>query len=158
MPRGPGRLREIVGLVGTALAGAAIVVLLVVYDVRFVVRVYERSQASTLVAVIAAATALIATVLGVVWFRRREDDLGRTARRVLGLLAVAWSVVFVIAVIWTHPRHRDEHLGHPVHAGIVTYVVLVVVGAAACLPYAAFRLSRRQARRPVAPEVEEPLR
>ena len=148
MPRGLGGLREIVALVGTALVGAALVVLAVVYDVRFVLRVYERSETSTLLAVIAAAAALVATVFGIVWFRRREDHLGRTARRLLGLLAIAWSVLFVIAFFWTHPMHRDEHLGRPVHAGVVTYVVLVVVGAVALFPYAAFRLSRPRAHRP----------
>jgi O-antigen/teichoic acid export membrane protein len=143
-----GRLRAIVALVGTLLVGAAIVVLLVVYDLQFVFRVYERSELPTLVAVIAAAAALVGTVLGVVWFKRREDRVGRTARRVLGRLAIAWSVLFVIVFIWTHPRNRDEHLGRPVHAGVVAYVVLVVVGAVAFFPYAMFRLSRPKPHRP----------
>ena len=143
-----GRARAIVALVGTLLAGAAIVVFVVVSDVRFVLRVYERSETSTLVAVIVAAAALVGTVLGVVWFKRREDRVGRTARRVLGRLAIAWSILFVIAFFWTHPRNRDEHLGRPVHAGVVTYVVLVVVGAVAFFPYAVFGRSRPKPHRP----------
>jgi MFS family permease len=135
-------VRTIVALVGTPIAGAAIVAFLVVDDVRFVVRVYARSETSTLAAVIAAAAALVGTVLGVVWFKRREDRVGRAARRLLGRLAIAWCVLFVIAFVWTHPRNRDEHLDRPVHAGVATYVVLVVVGAVAFFPYAAFRLSR----------------
>jgi peptidoglycan biosynthesis protein MviN/MurJ (putative lipid II flippase) len=135
-------VRAIVALVGTLLVGAAIVVLMVVYDVRFVLRAYERSETPTLAAVIAAAAALVGTVLAVVWFKRSEDRIGRTARRVLGRLAIAWSILFLIASLWTHPMHRDEHLGSPVHAGVVTYVVLVVLGAVAFFPYAMFRLSR----------------
>jgi hypothetical protein len=143
-----GRVGAIVALVSALLVGAAIVVLLVIYDVRFILRVYERSETPTLAAVIAAAAALVGTVLGVVWFKRWEDRVGRTARRLFGRLAIAWSILFLIAVIWTHPMNRDEHLGRPVHAGVVTYVVLVVVGAVAFLPYAMFRLSRPEPHRP----------
>jgi peptidoglycan biosynthesis protein MviN/MurJ (putative lipid II flippase) len=143
-----GWLPAIAALVGTLLAGAAIVVLLVVYDVRFVLRIYERSETSTLVAVIAAAAALVGTVLAVVWFKRSEDRVGRPARRMLGRLAIAWSVLFLIAFIWTHPMNRDAHLGRPVHAGVVAYVVLIVVAAVAFFPYAVFRLSRPKPPRP----------
>jgi O-antigen/teichoic acid export membrane protein len=148
MSRVLGWARTIVGLVGVLLVGTAIVVFLVVYDVQFVLHVYERSETSTLVAVIAATAALVGTIVGVVWFKRSEDHVGRRARRVLGRVAIAWSILFLIAFFWTHPMNRDEHLGSPVHAGLVTYVVLVVVVAVALFPYVMFRLSRPKPHRP----------
>ncbi len=125
-----------IGEIGGVLAGLALIVFVVVLDVGLLVRAYERSASSTLTAMLAAAAAAVVTVLAVV--------LGRAARkhrRLLGRLAIAWAVMFVIAVLWTHPRHRDELLT-PLEAGVVTYAVLIVTGALGFLPIVALRLGR----------------
>ena len=128
--------------------GVALVVFLVVADSRFVARVYERSESSTLPAVLAGAAAAIGTVLGVVWYKRRLERLGGGVRRLLGRAAIAWSVLFVIAFLWTHPMSRDTDLAVPLHAGVVTYLLLVVVAAVAVAPIAVLRLARPKPHRP----------
>ena len=130
------------------LVGVAMVVFLVVADSRFVARVYERSEPSTLPAVLAGAGAAIGTVLGVVWYRRRLDRLGVSVRRLLGRAAIAWCVLFVIAFVWTHPKSRDADLAAPLHAGVVTYLLLIVVAAIAFAPVAVLRLARPKPHRP----------
>jgi hypothetical protein len=146
--RGLGWAREIVAIVGVGLVGIASFVFLVVADSQFVVRVYERSESSTLPVVVAGAVAAVGTVLGVVWYRRRVGRLGSGMRRFLGWVGIAWSVLFVVAFIWTHPVSRDAELAVPVHAGVVTYLLLIVVAAMACLPVAVLRLSRPKPHRP----------
>jgi hypothetical protein len=134
--------------VAVGLVGVALVVFLVVADVRFVARVYERSESSALPAVLAGAGAAIGTVLGVTWYRRWLDRLGVGVRRLLGRAVIAWSVLFVIAFLWTHPKSRDADLAVPVHAGVVTYLLLVVVVAVVLAPVAVLRLARAKPHRP----------
>ncbi len=148
LSRGLGRAREIVALVGAGLVGIAIFVFLVVADSQFVVRVYERSESSTLPVVVAGAAAAVGTVLGVVWYRRQVGRLGSGMRRILGWFAIAWSVLFVVAFIWTHPVSRDAALAVPLHAGVVAYLLVIVVAAVAFLPVAVLRLARPKPHRP----------
>jgi hypothetical protein len=130
-----------IGEIGGLLVGLALIVFVIVLDVGLLVRAYERSASSTLAPMLVAATATGLTVLAVVGYRRRPEHRG-----VLGRLGVAWAVTFVVAVLWTHPRHRDELLT-PFEAGVVTYAVLIVVGALAFLPIAVLRLGRAGSRR-----------
>ena len=148
MSRGLGRAREIVALVGGTLVGVAIFVFLVVADWQFVATVYERSEASTLPVVVAGAAAAVGTVLSVVMYRRRTGRLGRRTRRWFGRAAIAWSILFVIAFVWTHPVSRDAERAVPLHAGVVTYLLLIVTAAVAFLPVAILRFARPTPHRP----------
>jgi hypothetical protein len=125
-----------IGEIGGLVVGLALIVFVIVLDVGLLARAYERSASSTLAAMLVAAAGAVLTVLAVVLYRARREH-----RRVLGRLGVAWAVTFVVAVLWTHPRARDELLT-PLEAGVVTYVVLVVTGALGFLPIAAVRLGR----------------
>jgi hypothetical protein len=140
--------REIVALVGVALVGAALFVFLVVADWQFVTAVHDRAEASTLPVIVAGAAAAVMTVLGVIWYSRRADGLSPGVRRRFGRAAIAWSVLFVVAFFWTHPKSRDAGLADPLHAGVVTYVLLVVVVAVGSLPIAVRRLARPARHRP----------
>ena len=66
----------------------------------------------------------------------------------LGWAAIAWSVVFVIAFFWTHPVSRDPDVADPIHAGVVTYLLLIVIAAVAFFPITVLRLSRPEPHRP----------
>lgn len=134
------RLRTI----AATLAALAILVSVVVLDAQLVADVYERSPAATAAAVAAAAAAILATVLGAVWLARRRERLSRRVRRSMAAFAIAWGVLFVIAVGWTHGRDRDAEEVGPVEAGVVAYVVLVFVTAVGFMPIWAFRQSRRE--------------
>ena len=142
------RAREIVWLVAIVLGGVALVAFLIVADSQFIARVSERSGSSTLPAVLAGAAGALGTVAGVVWYRRRLDRLGVGVRRLLGRAAIAWSVLFVVAFYWTHSRSRDAELAGPLHAGVMTYVLLIVVAAAAFAPIAVLRLGAPRRHRP----------
>jgi hypothetical protein len=142
------RARAFLALVGGVLVGAAIFVFLVVADADFVAESYEESPTATLPAVVAAAAAAVGTVVGVVWYRRRVDCLGRRSRRALGWFGIAWSVLFVIAFWWTHPMSRDAGDADPLQAAVVTYVLLIIVAALAFFPIAVLRLSRRKPHAP----------
>ena len=131
-----GAVREFVALAGTGLVGVALFVFLVVADWQFVADVYERSGSSTLPAIVVGAAAAIGTLLGVVWYRRRLGRLGDRVRRALGRAAIAWCVLFVVAFVWTHPRSREAELAVPLHAGVVTYLLIIVVAAVAFFPIA----------------------
>jgi drug/metabolite transporter (DMT)-like permease len=125
---------------GGLVLGLALVAFAIVLDVGLLVRAYERSASSTLTALLVAAAAAAVTVIALVLSRR-----ARTHRRVLGWLGIAWAVTFVVAVLWTHPRHRDELLT-PLEAGVTAYAVLIVTGALGFLPIVAIRLGRPRPR------------
>jgi cytochrome bd-type quinol oxidase subunit 2 len=134
--------RAIAALAGGVAVTVAIVGYVVVADTQLVLDVHARSGSSALPAILLGAAAAVATVLGVVWFVRRHDRLSRPVRRTLGRIGIAWSVLFVVAVLWMHPKSRDAALAEPVHAGLVTYIVLILVTAVGFFPFAVLRLSR----------------
>ena len=136
------------GLIAGLVLGTALLVFVIVLDAGLVVRAYERSASSTLPALVVGAAAALATVLAVVWYRRRVDQLGGTARRVLGWVGIAWAVSLVVAFFWTHPRGRDDELATPVEVGVICYVLVIVVTAVVVFPFAVRRLSRASAHRP----------
>ncbi len=136
------------GLIAGLVLGTALLVFVIVLDAGLVVRAYERSASSTLPALVVGAAAGLATVLAVVWYRTRVDQLGGTARRVLGWVGIAWAVSLVVAFFWTHPRGRDDELATPVEVGVICYVLVIVVTAVVVFPFAVRRLSRASAHRP----------
>jgi cobalamin synthase len=95
-------------LIGGTVFGVALFVFVLVIDTQFVASALERSRSSALLAVVIGVVAALGTVLGVVWYRSRVDDLSKMARRVLGFVGIAWAVGFVLAFIVTHPRGRDD--------------------------------------------------
>jgi len=109
---------------------------------------YERSEASTLLAVVAGTAAVVGTVIGVVWYRRRVDQLGDTARRALGWFGIAWSVLFVVAFLGTHAGGRDDNDAGPLQAGVVTYLLLIIVAAVALFPILVVRHGRPKPHEP----------
>jgi hypothetical protein len=145
----PGRLRRFLGraretalLIGGTVFGIALFVFVLVIDTQFVASALERSRSSALLAVVIGVVAALGTVLGVVWYRSRVDDLSKMARRVLGFVGIAWAVGFVLAFIVTHPRGRNDDEATTLEAGIVSYLLGILIAAAAFLPIALLRLSR----------------
>jgi hypothetical protein len=141
-------LRSILGLIAGLVLGTALVVFVIVLDAGLVVRAYERSESSTMPAVVIGVAAALGTVLGVVWYRRRVDQLGSPARRVLGLVGIGWAASFVVAFFWTHPKGRDDQLARPLEVGVISYVLVIVVAALVVFPFAVRRLARSRAHRP----------
>jgi hypothetical protein len=92
--------------------------------------------------VVIGVVAALGTLLGVVWYRSRVDDLSKMARRVLGFVGIAWAVGFVLAFIVTHPRGRNDDEATALEAGIVSYLLGILIAAAAFLPIALLRGSR----------------
>jgi hypothetical protein len=146
--RGLSDLRSMLGLLAGVLLGTALVVFVMVLDAGLVVRAYERSESSTLPAVVTGAAAALGTVLAIVWYRRRVDQLGGTARRVLGRVGIAWAVSFVVAFFLTHPKGRDDELATPVEVAVICYVLVIVVAAVVVFPFAVRRLARPRGHRP----------
>ena len=136
------------GLIAGVVLGTALVVFVLVLDAELVVRAYERSESSTLPAVVIGAAAALGTVLAVVWYRRHVDQLGGTARRVLGWIGIAWAASFVVAFVWTHPKGRDDELATSLEVGVICYVLVIVVAAVVVFPFAVSRLARPRAHRP----------
>jgi hypothetical protein len=132
-------------LIGGVVFGIALFVFVVVIDTQFVGSALEHSESSALPAVVIGVAAALGTVLGVVWYRRRVDDLGKTARRLLGSVGIAWAVAFVIAFFATHPRGRNDEDATALEAGIVSYLLGILIAAAAFLPIALLRFSRPHA-------------
>jgi len=131
-----------IGLAASGVVGLALVAFLVVLDTSLVVRAYERSASSTLAAVVIATVAALGTVVAFAWFRRRVGDIGGSARRVLGWAGIAWAGLFVVAFVWTHPRHRDDEFTTPLEVAVVSYCLIIVITAVAILPVAVLRLAR----------------
>jgi hypothetical protein len=132
-----------VGFIVGVLVGTAILAYVFVLDVGLVLRTYERSESSTLPAVVVGAAAGLASAFAAVWYLRRVNHLGGTARRMLGLVGIAWSVCFVIAFAWTHPLGRDDELATPLETAVISYLLfIVVVAVVGFLPVAVFRLAR----------------
>jgi multisubunit Na+/H+ antiporter MnhB subunit len=140
--------REITWLVVVGIVGVAIFVFVVVLDAQLLVSALDRSGSSALWAVLAGAAAALSTVLVAVWFRARADQLGRTPRRLLGLAGIAWAVVFVVAFVISHPRGRDEESATSFEVSVVSYVLVILLAAAAVLPIAVRKLARRAPHRP----------
>ena len=136
------------GLIAGVVLGTALVVFVIVLDAGLVLRAYERSESSTLPAVVIGAAAALGTVLAVVCYRRRVDRLGGTARRVLGWVGIAWAVSFVVAFFWTHPKGRDDELATSLEVAVICYALVIVVTAVVVFPFAVRRLARRTAHRP----------
>jgi hypothetical protein len=134
--------RQAIGLVGSIAFGIALVVFLIVSDATLVVRAHERSGSSLLPAILGGTAAAIGTVLAVAWYRRRVDDIGRGARRMLGRAGLAWGGAFVVAFLWTHPMRRADELATPLEVAVTSYVLVIVVAAVAVLPFAVRRLAR----------------
>jgi multisubunit Na+/H+ antiporter MnhB subunit len=130
------RDRPIIGLVAGAVVGLVLVAVLVVFDVDLVLQAYKRSASSTLAAVVIGAAAALATVVAFAWYRRRVGRLGGTARRLLGRAAIVWSGLFVVAFVWTHPRHRDDEFATPLEVAVVSYCLVIVVVAVCLVPVA----------------------
>jgi hypothetical protein len=68
--------------------------------------------------------------------------VGATARRVLGWTGIAWAALFVLAFVWTHPRHRDDKFTTPLEVAVVSYCLIIVLVAICLFPIAVFRLAR----------------
>jgi 4-amino-4-deoxy-L-arabinose transferase-like glycosyltransferase len=137
-----GRARETALLIGGTVFGIALFVFVVVIDTQFVASALERSESFALPAVVIGVVAALGTVLGAIWYRRRAADLGKVARRLLGFLGIAWAVAFVIAFVVTHPRGRNDEDATALEAGIVSYLLGILIAAAAFLPIALLRFSR----------------
>jgi MFS family permease len=134
--------RPLIGLVAGGVFGLALVVFLVIVDTSLVVQAYERSASSTVVAVALGAGAALGTVLVFAWFRSRLEHLRGKLRRVLGWAGIAWSALFLVAFVWTHPRHRDDDFAPPLEVAAVTYCVIIIVVAVCLVPVALVSLSR----------------
>jgi hypothetical protein len=134
-------------LVGGLIVGAAIAVFLVAWDTGRVLDAYERSEWSTLPAVVIGVATAVATVAGTVWYRRRVHEIGGRARRFLGWVGLAWAALFVAGFFWTHVVRRDDDLG-ALEAAIVSYIVVIVVSALGALPILAVRGGGPRAHQP----------
>jgi hypothetical protein len=130
-----------IGIIAGAVGCLVLVAVLVVFDVGLVVQAYERSSSSTMAAVVIGTATALGTVLAFAWYRSRVGRLGGTARRALGWAGIAWSGLFVIAFVWTHPRHRDE-LSTPLEVAVVSYCLVVVLVAVCLLPVVVLGLAR----------------
>jgi hypothetical protein len=135
-------LRWTVGMIVGIFFGLFLLGYVVVLDFNLVVHTYERSESSTLPALVIAAVAAFGTVLVFAWYRSAFDRLGATARRVFGWAGIAWSAFLVVGFFWTHPRHRADELATPLQAAVVTYCMIVIVVAVCLLPVAIIRLAR----------------
>jgi hypothetical protein len=133
-------------LVGGLIVGAAIAVFLVAWDTGRVLDAYERSESSTLPAIVIGVATAVATVAGAVWYRRRVHELGGTARRFLGWVGLAWAALFVAGFFWTHVVRSDDLSA--LEAAIVSYIVVIVVSALGALPILAIRGGRLRAHQP----------
>lgn len=135
-----GFIDPMVGFIVGVVVGIPLLAYVFVLDVRLVLRAYERSESS---AVFIGATAALASVLASVWYLRRVDRLGGTARRTLGFVGIAWAVWFVIAFVWTHPVGRDDELATALETGVLSYILfIVVVAVVGFLPVSMFRHAR----------------
>jgi hypothetical protein len=132
----------VVRLVIGGVLGLALFVFLVLIDAQFVVQAYDRSPASSLIAICVGGIAAVGTVLAFAWYRTRRPHLGATARRVLGWAGIAWAALFVVGFVWTHPRHRDDGSATALEVAVVAYCLVIVVVAVCLLPVAILRLSR----------------
>ena len=70
---------------------------------------------------------------------RNLSDLGQRIGYSCFALAV---VLFVVAFVWTHPRHRDDAFSTPLEVAVVSYCLIVVVVAICLVPFAVLRLAR----------------
>ena len=131
-----------IGLIAGAVGCLVLVAVLVAFDVGLVLQAYERSASSTVAAVVIGTAAALGTVLAFAWYRSGVGRLGGTARRVLGWAGITWSGLFVIAFVWTHPRHRDDAFSTALEVAVVSYCLIVVVVAICLVPFAVLRLAR----------------
>ena len=134
--------RPLIGLIAGGVFGLALVAFLVVADTSLVVQAHQRSALSTVVAVVLGAGAALATVLVFAWSRSRLEHLRGKPRRMLGWAGIAWAALFVVAFVWTHPRHRDDESATPLEVAVVTYCLIIVVVAVCLVPVALLKLSR----------------
>ena len=72
----------------------------------------------------------------------RLGHLRGKLRRILGWAGIAWSALFLVAFVWTHPRHRDDDFATPLEVAAVTYCVIIIVVAVCLVPVALVNLSR----------------
>ena len=126
--------RPLIGLVAGGAFGIALVTFLVVADTSLVARTYERSASSTVVAVVLGAGAALGTVLVFAWSRSRLERFRGKPRLLLGWAGIAWAALFVVAFVWTHPRHRDDESVTPLEVAVVTYCLIIVVVAVCARP------------------------
>jgi hypothetical protein len=131
-----------IGIITAAVGCLVLVAVLVVFDAGLVVQAYERSASSTVAAVVIGTAAALGTVLAFAWYRSRVGRLGGTARRALGWAGIVWSGLFVIAFVWTHPRHRDDEFATPLEVAVVSYCLVIVVVAVCLVPFAVLRPAR----------------
>ncbi len=134
--------RPLIGLIAGGVFGIALVTFLVVADTSLVAQTYERSASSTVVAVVLGAGAALGTVLVFAWSRSRLERFRGKPRLLLGWAGIAWAALFVVAFVWTHPRHRDDESVTPLEVAVVTYCLIIVVVAVCLVPVALLRLSR----------------
>jgi hypothetical protein len=134
--------RPLIGLIAGGVFGIALVTFLVVADTSLVAQTYERSASSTVVAVVLGAGAALGTVLVFAWSRSRLERFRGKPRLLLGWAGIAWAALFVVAFVWTHPRHRDDDSVTPLEVAVVTYCLIIVVVAVCLVPVALLRLSR----------------
>ena len=134
--------RPLIGLIAGGVFGIALVTFLVVADTSLVAQTYEQSASSTVVAVVLGAGAAFGTVLVFAWSRSRLERFRGKPRLLLGWAGIAWAALFVVAFVWTHPRHRDDESVTPLEVAVVTYCLIIVVVAVCLVPVALLRLSR----------------
>ena len=134
--------RPLIGLIAGGVFGIALVTFLVVADTSLVAQTYERSASSTVVAVVLGAGAALGTVLVFAWSRSRLERFRGKPRLLLGWAGIAWAALFVVAFVWTHPRHRDDEYATSLEVAVVTYCLIIVVVAVCLVPVALLRLSR----------------
>ena len=95
-----------------------------------------------MVAVVLGVGAALGTVLVFAWSRSRLERFRGKPRLLLGWAGIAWAALFVVAFVWTHPRHRDDESVTPLEVAVVTYCLIIVVVAVCLVPVALLRLSR----------------
>jgi lysylphosphatidylglycerol synthetase-like protein (DUF2156 family) len=134
--------RPLIGLVASGVVGLALVGIVVVADTSLVLRAYERSASSTLLAVVLGAGAALATVFAFAWYRSRVARVHGKSRRLLGWAGIAWAALFVVGFVWTHPRHRDDEFATPLEVAVVTYSLIIIVVALCLLPVSIRMLAR----------------
>ena len=134
--------RPLIGLIAGGVFGLALVAFLVVADTSLVAQTYERSASSTVAAVVIGAGAALGTVLVFAWSRTNVERLRGKPRRILGWAGIAWAALFVVAFVWTHPRHRDDEYATSLEVAVVTYCLIIVVVAVCLVPVALLKLSR----------------
>lgn len=150
----PGRVRRVVeyrsliGFIAGGVVGLALVVFVVVVDVTLLAQAYQRAASSTLPAVAIGTGAAFGTVLAFAWYRSSVGRLGTTARRLLGWAGIAWAVSFLVALVWTHPRNRDDASATPLEIAVVSYCLIIVVTAMCLFPIAVLKLARPPTHKP----------